>query len=155
MNEGPRVSRPIIPGYGIPDTADDLLPWEHVTDRLSRARNYWIGTVAPDGRPHVVPVQGAWIDDVLYWGGGPEVLWARNLRRDPRVAVHLESGDDVAIIEGVAELRTPDKPLASKIQDAYERKYGYRHPLPFWALVPRKAFAWTQFDKDPTRWHFP
>jgi nitroimidazol reductase NimA-like FMN-containing flavoprotein (pyridoxamine 5'-phosphate oxidase superfamily) len=150
----PRASRPHIPGYGIPDSTDELLPWSHVTERLERARNYWIATVPRDGRPHVVPVQGAWIDGVLYWGGGPDVLWARNLRRDPRVAVHLESGDDAVIVEGTAELRHPEAGVATKIQDAYERKYGYRHPLPFWTLVPRVAFAWTQFERDPTRWRF-
>lgn len=149
----PQASRPHIPGYGIPTTIKGILPWSHVGERMERSRNYWVGTVRPDGRPHVVPVWGVWLDGTLYFGGGPDTLWSRNLAATPQVAVHLESGDDVVILEGTVERITdPAHPLVSRIDDAYEAKYHMRHGTPFWVLRPQVAFAWSKFPDNTTRW---
>ena len=50
----PRAGRPQMPsGYGINRSTDEgLLPWSWVQERLTTARNYWIATARPDGRPH-------------------------------------------------------------------------------------------------------
>ena len=34
-------SRPHIPGYGIPEKKEGLLPWFHVTERMAQAMHYW------------------------------------------------------------------------------------------------------------------
>lgn len=154
MSESPSRSRPVIPDYGIPESEDGLLSWERTSGRLGEATNYWVATSGPTGKPHAVPVQGAWIGGALYFGGGPDVKWVRNLRSDPRVSVHLESGDDVVILEGKVERAGEPESLMAEIADVYEKKYGYRHPPPFWTLRPRVAFAWTDFAKDPTRFRF-
>lgn len=154
-NSEPRPSRPYIPGYGIPTNIEGTLPWSHVGERMERSRNYWVGTVRPDGRPHVVPVWGVWLDGTLYFGGGPDTRWSRNLAISPQVAVHLESGDDVVILEGSVERITdPDHPLVTRLDDAYEAKYHMRHGIPFWVLRPRIAFAWSKFPDNTTRWVF-
>ncbi|MEA2498191.1 MAG: hypothetical protein QOH26_596 [Actinomycetota bacterium] len=154
MAADPVRSRPYIPDYGIPEAEEGLLSWERTDERLRSASNYWLATANEGGRPHAVPVQGAWIDTALYFGGGPDVLWARNLRANPRVSIHLESGDDVVILEGIVDRVEEPQELMERIADVYESKYGFRHPSPFWLLRPRVAFAWTQFDKDPTRFRF-
>jgi hypothetical protein len=153
----PRPDRPFIaePDYGIPTTLEGVLPWSHVTDRMQQARNYWVGTVGPGERPHAVPVWGVWVGDTLYFGGGPRTRWSRNLAANPRVAVHLESGDDVVILEGeVDQIVNPQHPLLAEVDDAYEQKYGMRHGPPVWVLRPRLVLAWSEFPTNATRWRF-
>ena len=49
-----------MPGYGIlgPTQDSGLLPWSWAEQRLLAARNYWVASCWPDGRPHVMPVVG-------------------------------------------------------------------------------------------------
>jgi nitroimidazol reductase NimA-like FMN-containing flavoprotein (pyridoxamine 5'-phosphate oxidase superfamily) len=157
MTAIPKASRPKIEGYGIPKSRKSLLPWSHVTERLATSRNYWVATTRPDGRPHVVPVWGVWLDGTFFHGGGPRTRKARNLATNPHVAVHLESGDEVVIMEGTADMLTPDNAdaaLLERIDDAYEAKYGMRHGTPVWALRPTVAFGWTIYPTTVTRWTF-
>lgn len=151
-------SRPQIPSsYGIPESAEGMLPWEHVVSRLASARNYWVSSTRPDGRPHAVPVWAVWVDGALYHGGGGDTRRARNLDANPQVAVHLESGDEVVILEGTTEKLTEDTAdadLLRRIDDAYEAKYGMRHGTPVWLLRPHRALAWTEYPTTATRWEF-
>ena len=53
-----------------------------------------LATVLPDGAPHSIPV---WIDthgDRIVLITGPDSRKARNIRRDPRVAISLVSHDN-------------------------------------------------------------
>ncbi len=148
------VGRPEIPeSYGVPRSGEGMLSWGHVGERMSVARNYWLATVRPDGRPHSVPVWGVWVEDRLHFGGGRSTQKARNLAGNRNVVAHSEGGEDVVILEGVAEEVT-DPPLQERIDDAYEAKYGVRHGTPVWALQPRVVHAWTRFPADATRWVF-
>jgi hypothetical protein len=150
----PKPGRPHIPGYGIPKSVAGTLPWRHVVERMERARNYWIGTVGPDGAPHVVPTWGIWVGGALYFGGG-QTRWMRNLTANPKVSVHLESGDDVVILEGVVEwLTDPHHPFARRVDEASKAKYGMPSGVPCWVLRPRVVFAWNEFPKNATRWTF-
>ena len=36
---------------------------------MSKAHNYWVSTTRPDGRPHVMPVWGVWIEEILFRDG--------------------------------------------------------------------------------------
>ncbi|MGH9864330.1 MAG: hypothetical protein ACRD4H_02825, partial [Candidatus Acidiferrales bacterium] len=54
----PRATRPNMPGYGISSTKKGMLPWKWAADRLRKSRQYWIVTVRPDRRPHVMPIWG-------------------------------------------------------------------------------------------------
>ena len=54
----PSRSRPYMPEYGIPAEEEGMLPWSHVLERITAARNYWVSTVKPDGSPHATPVWG-------------------------------------------------------------------------------------------------
>ena len=159
---GPKASRPHMPGYGVPKDKKGLLPWSHLTERMAEAQNYWICTVSPDGRPHATPVWGLWLDDRLYFGGGPQTRRNRNLAENPAVCVHLESGSDVIILHGDAqELRAPDRALVTRLIEISEKKYGYA-PKPedydktpgTYVFRPRWVLAWKQFPKDATRWNF-
>jgi hypothetical protein len=150
----PRAEAPRMPpGYGVPTDGSgaEVLPWSWAEDQLAQARNYWICTTRRDGRAHAVPVWGVWVDGAVWFGTNPSSTKGRNLARDPRVVVHLESGDDVVILEGVVEL--PDVP--ERVVKAYEEKYGHRVERLF-ALRPRVAQTWTESDfaRNATRWVF-
>jgi hypothetical protein len=146
--------------YPFPQTADGLLPWAHADARLQSAQNYWLATVRPDGRPHVSPVWGAWVDGRLYFDGHPRTQWIRNVRANGRLAVHLESAEDVIILEGVAEdLDSVEAELSERIIDVWDAKYHRLHPDPAGSgiicFTPRTARGWSTSElRDGTRWVF-
>ncbi|TMJ29824.1 MAG: pyridoxamine 5'-phosphate oxidase, partial [Alphaproteobacteria bacterium] len=160
-------SRPLMPdGYGVPETDEGLVEWGWAVERLERARNYWFSTTRPDGRPHAMPAWAVWVDGALYFDGSQETRRGRNLAQNAAIVVHLESGDQVVILEGEAhETGKPDPALAHRLVEAFIAKYGasddYK-PTPdqwdnggLWSLRPRVAFGWTSFPKTVTRWRFP
>jgi nitroimidazol reductase NimA-like FMN-containing flavoprotein (pyridoxamine 5'-phosphate oxidase superfamily) len=138
--------------YGIPD-GDGALDWSFVADRLRDQRTFWLATTRPDGSPHTRPVWGVYVGDTFHCGGGERTRWVRNLAATPSVAVHSESGTEVVILEGRAE-RVSDDDTQERVDDAYEEKYGVRHGSPVFAVRPERAFAWTDFPTDATRWVF-
>ncbi len=148
----------MVEGYGVSSGAEGLLTWDHVRRRMEASRNYWIGTTRPDGRPHAAPVWGVWLDDALFFGTDPRSRKARNLRANPEVVAHLESGDDCVILEGVIEVES-DPGLRRRVGEAYAEKYGLdalggEDGPPVYALRPRVAFAWLEssFPETATRW---
>ncbi|TCC43359.1 TIGR03618 family F420-dependent PPOX class oxidoreductase [Kribbella sindirgiensis] len=53
-----------------------------------------LATVLPDGSPHSIPLWVSSIDDKIIFLTGPNSQKARNLRRDPRVALSLAPVDN-------------------------------------------------------------
>jgi len=149
-------------GYGVPESAEGMMPWGDVVKRLESARNYWVATAGPTGRPHAVPVWGIWLDGALYFGMGSSTRTARNLAASSAVAVHLESGDEVVILEGEVDMvHNPDPSLSTALDDAFAAKYDWRPSSEMcdgvvgegsYVLRPLVAFAWSQFPADVTRW---
>ena len=98
---------------------------DHVAARLGREEIVWLGTVRPDGRPHLVPVWFLWDGAAVYIYSQPEAQKVRNLAANPAVTLALQAtpdGSDVAILEGVAE--TVDGAAAPDVRAAYVAKYG-------------------------------
>jgi hypothetical protein len=48
------------------------------------ATHYRVTTVRPDGRPHAVPVDGLWLDDVGFYGGSEQAVHYRNALAGPK-----------------------------------------------------------------------
>jgi nitroimidazol reductase NimA-like FMN-containing flavoprotein (pyridoxamine 5'-phosphate oxidase superfamily) len=156
----PKISRPHFPA-GYVEHPKALLPWSHVEQKLAEAKNYWLCTVRPDGRPHAIPKWGVWLDGRVYFDGSPETRHARNIAKNPHVSVHLESGDDVIIVEGLCTASPKPTPeLGQALAQAYAAKYaalGYS-PRPdqwdnggLYEVRPQTVLAWTKFTDDPTR----
>lgn len=148
--------RPQMPAaYGITGTADGMVEWVEVVVRLSSARNYWLATTRPDGRPHAMPVWGLWLADSVVFSTDPASRKGRNLAAYPAAVVHLESGDDVVVVEG--EVRAFDGDPVT-FADAYQAKYDFRpEPGPsqgVYALRPHIVLAWREsdFPRSATRW---
>lgn len=159
----PVASRPGFPsGYGIHSDEEGLVPWSEAVAKLEQALNYWIGTTRPDGSPHAMPVWGLWLDDSLVFSSGSTSRKTRNLDGDPRVVVHLESGDDVVVVEGTAE-RLTDEAELRQIGEIYSAKYDYAFDptgpgdYPVFRVQPRIAYAWLErdFPGTATRYAFP
>lgn len=155
------VSLPHMPAMYISKKRKGFLPWSHAEERLARSRNYWICTARPDGRPHSIPVWGMWIDGALYFGTAREARKAKNIANNPAVSIHLESGDDVVIMEGKAvEADLNNKALRAKLDKESQRKYNM--PLMVmpetvcYCVRPRVVLAWTEkdFPNNSTRWEF-
>jgi hypothetical protein len=157
----PRVERPRFdPGYGVPASEEGLLPWEWAEAQLVAARNYWVCTTRPDGRPHASPVWAIWLEGRLCFSCSPRSVKGLNLARNRSAAVHLESGDDVVIVEGTTTLLV-DEALFARFADAYAAKYEWRiergnEDMPVHELTPRVGFAWREeeFPRSATRYVF-
>jgi hypothetical protein len=141
------------PDYGISESEEGMLGWSWAEERLVASRNYWIVTAGDDGAPSAAPVWGVWAEGAVYFGTNPRSRKGQNLARDPRVVVHLESGDEVVILQGKVEIHEVD----DSVLDGYEAKYGYRPPSRrLFGLRPRRALAWLEADypKTATRFDF-
>jgi hypothetical protein len=154
----PKANRPNMPGYGILDAASGggLLPWSYLSEQMARARNYWVATTRPDGRPHAMPVWGIWFEETFYFSTGADSRKGHNLAKNPNLVVHLESGDETVILEGVAE-QIAEPGLLTRLDQAYHAKYQFHlEGSPSFALRPRVAFAWREKDYpgSATRWQF-
>lgn len=157
-----KILRPTLP-KGYVDNPISEVAWEYVEKRLADSMNYWLCTVKPDGAPHVIPRWGVFLDGKLYYDGSPETRHARNLISNPRTSLHLESGNDVVIMDGESAPLTPDKDLAQRLAAAYCQKYaaeGYAPNSDQWehgglyAFAPRQCLAWTKFFENPTKFIF-
>jgi hypothetical protein len=119
------VGIPHMPALYTSQHKKTFLPWSHAEDRLINSRSYWICTARPDGRPHAIPVWGMWVDGALYFGTARDARKAKNIANNPAVSVHLESGDDVVILEGEAiEIDVSGKKLRAKLDAESKRKYS-------------------------------
>jgi PPOX class probable F420-dependent enzyme len=147
-------------GYGLGDAPADgsALPWPKVVEWLTAARNYWVCTTRKDGRPHAMPVWGLWMDDTVWFSTDPESIKGRNLLTRPDVVVHLESGDEVCVLEGKAE-RVSDPGALARFDDRYEQKYDVRPSSMgdnsgVFVLQVGNALVWTEADFPTTATRF-
>jgi len=140
----PRRRRPSFPAaYGISSDEIGMLEWTWAEAQLAAARNYWVVTASAPWGPHAVPVWGLWHAGAIVFSTSPQSRKARDLAADPRVVVHLESGDDVVIVEGLAE----PAEATPEVVDAYERKYAFRPEeggAGWHRVVPARAYAWRE-----------
>jgi PPOX class probable F420-dependent enzyme len=142
----------------------NALSWPEVAARLAAARTYWLCTTTPSGAPHAAPVWGVVTGQVLYLYSERRTVKARNLAADPRVVVHLESGEDVVIVRGTAtDLGTPAQ--VPEVVSALSAKYAGqddRQYLPdadpdfdvVYAIGPQSAMMWRldSYEASQRRW---
>src|ERR687893_1752285 len=106
---------------------DEATDWSTVDEALTHAELYWLTTVRGDGRPHVTPLIGVWVDGVVHFCTGLREQKARNLEHSAQVA--LTTGNNAwaegldVVVEGTA-VRVTDRADLQRLADAYEAKYG-------------------------------
>lgn len=155
----------------------DAVPtaWARGNAELRDAEVYWLSTVRPDGRPHVTPLLGIWLDGALCFCTGSDERKAKNLAHNQRCILTtgrntLADSVDI-VLEGEA-IRVEDGALLRRVADTYESKYGARFTAPegtwfglgdairggdalVYQVVPSTAFGFekgAQFSQ--TRWRF-
>lgn len=100
----PRIERPAMADYGVPDDLEGTLPWSWAEEKLAESRNFWLVTANATGRPHSMPVWGVWMPERERFGFGcaPSARKARNIAVNPQVVVTNEDTVHVVSIEGRA-----------------------------------------------------
>ena len=101
-----------------------LTPADRIDGLLQSEASVWLSTVAPDGRPHLVPIWFTWDGERLFVASKPGARKVRNLQHNARLMLALGEADedfDVGLIEAEAEL--PDAPTRALIPAEHFRKY--------------------------------
>ncbi len=154
-----------MPGYGVLPAGEGtgLLPWSWALERLRDSHDYWVATVWPDGRPHLMPVWAVLAGGELWFSGSLGSRKVRNVAAGSAVSMSTEDPLNPVVVEGVAEIVT-ELPAIQGFLDGMNDKYGTDYPIDFLdpaknasvRVRPRWAFgvAHNDFTGSPTRWDF-
>ncbi len=113
-----------LDGYGAPE-----IPWSRVLESLSSItqgpgtggpdrHTFWLATVRPDGRPHVMPLGALWLDGRFYFNAGPDTRKAKNLAANPHCTLSVATNAFDIVIEGTAE-KVTDEATLQQVAAAY------------------------------------
>jgi PPOX class probable F420-dependent enzyme len=162
--ETPRAHRPHMPGYGIAPAGQGLLPWSWAEERLRASHDFWLATVTPAGRPHLMPVWAVWTGEVLWFSSSLRSVKARNVAAGSAVSIATDDPYEPVVVEGTAEVVTDPVALRGfldAMNTKYETSYGESFLDPAanasMRLRPEKVFGLREkdFTSSPTRWTFP
>jgi hypothetical protein len=117
------------------------LAWSWVEHQQADAGTYWVIARTP-GHPHPRPVWGIWSQQQLHLSiGSPTLVQA--IAADPVVTVHLDSGTEVVIVEGVA---SSSAPTAAALIQAYNHEYDWDYDVSQYGALtrvrPSRVLAW-------------
>ncbi len=146
-----------MPGYGVPDHNDGVLPWSWAEERIIACRNPFIASTRPDGRPHVMPVWGVWTDGLFAFSTGITTVKSKNLLASPHISIAFEHDiKDAVVLEGEAFIAQRDE--VPGFVGAYRAKYDYEFDsFPVWAVRPTAAFGFVEnddFAQTATKWRW-
>ncbi|MDT7726802.1 MAG: hypothetical protein QOI21_3378 [Actinomycetota bacterium] len=154
-----------MPGYGILPAGEGsgLLPWSWAQARLEDSHDYWLSTVTPGGRPHLMPVWAVWLDSAVWFSSSLKSRKIRNVLAGSDVSIATGDPLSPVVVEGTARVVT-DTPSIQRFLDTMNAKYSTDYGLEFLdpaansvAVVnPRWAFGLSEHDfgGSPTRWEF-
>jgi PPOX class probable F420-dependent enzyme len=114
-------------------------------ERLRDEHNVWLATAYPDGRPHLTPIWFAWHADRMWLCTNASAVKARNVSREPRVMISLESGGSPVVGEGRARVR--QRPYPADVVDAFIAKFEWDisapdNDGPYDALIEIEITRW-------------
>jgi general stress protein 26 len=129
---------------------------EELEEFLRTERTVRVGTVSPDGEPHVSPLWFVWHDGAMYFNSLKRSRRARDVEEGSRVSACVDAGHEYAelrgaILYGVIE-EAGDVP---DIRQMFGDKYWGGIEIPevkshrWLVLRPDKAVSW-DFKKIPT-----
>ena len=123
---------------------------------MNACRTFWIVTVRPENRPHVMPVWGVWVEDVFYFSTGRKSRKSQNLAANSACTVTNDHGEKAVIVEGSAE-EVKDEALLKRMAAAYKKKYKMdprSMKEPIFGLRPKTVFGFIEksFPQSATRW---
>ncbi|WP_159501212.1 pyridoxamine 5'-phosphate oxidase family protein [Microbacterium sp. 18062] len=139
--------------------ADDPATEKHLR-MLSGDLIAWFTSIGSDGAPRAVPVWFFWHDGRISILSEPDTVKVANVKRDPRVLVHLNAGgphgDDVLVLRGTVEVVDGGaSDWIARHHEPYEEKYreaiaAYGTPLERFAetfstlivFTPERVLGW-------------
>lgn len=154
-----------MPGYGTraAEEGTGLLAWSWAEERLAASHDYWLATVTPGGRPHLMPVWGVLLDGRLWFSCSNGSRKSRNLAERPYASLATDGPLEPVVAEGpVARIGAAadlERMLAAE-NTKYGTDYGIEMLDPAentcWALAPERVFGLdsADFTGSPTRWDF-
>lgn len=128
------------------------LPWSRPRDVLASDTpgadlTFFVATVRPDGRPHSAGVGAVWVDDALYFVGGPATRRSRNLAANPACSVSVRLRGIDLVLEGEAH-RITDPATLERVAAVY-RSGGWPATVDGDALTA----PFTAPSAGPPPWH--
>ena len=126
------------------DAAEQLLDLTvavdaHAGERLTSDPVIWLGTVAPDGRPHTVPVWFAFDDPIVTIFSRPDTAKIGHLRTHGAVSVALDTlGHGADVVTGGGHAVLAELAHVEDALDAFGRKYAQMlgdQPLDAWLMT--------------------
>ena len=165
MSESRSVPESELPTMGFAPENPSLTPWSEAEAALVEAKTYWLATVRPDARPHVMPVWGVWLDGRFFFSTSSTSRKGKNLARNAHCTISVSRHAIDIVVEGTAALVTDDV-TARKVAGLYAPKYAWPVTVrdcgiygengdggPLYALTPRVAFGFGESeDFTATRW---
>jgi hypothetical protein len=154
-----------MPGYGILPAGEGsgLLPWSWAEARLRDSHDYWLSTITPGGRPHLMPVWAVWLDSAVWFSSSLKSRKIRNVLAGSDVSIATGDPLSPVVVEGAARVVT-DTPSIRRFLDTMNAKYATAYGLDFLdpaansvaVVTPRWAFGLKEddFGGSPTRWEF-
>jgi PPOX class probable F420-dependent enzyme len=87
----------------VPKSRDEIrMTQSEVADYLREQKIMTLGTIGPDGVPHLVAMSYGLLDGSIVWWSYAKSQKVVNVTRDPRVAVLVESGARGEVLKGVS-----------------------------------------------------
>jgi Pyridoxamine 5'-phosphate oxidase len=140
------------------------LPWSRAHGELEKGSTgpditHFLGTLGPDGRPHVAGVGAAWFDGVLYFISNLAARKARNLAANPACTIAVKlAGIDLTLM-GTAVQVSDAATLEQVAGDALTAPFSAPSAGPPPWHVFRFTFETvvgvaTAEPYGATRWHF-
>ena len=148
--------------------------WETARQIVETAwATYWLATVRPDGRPHVMPILVVWANGKPFFAAGKGTRKARNLALNSHCVITVEQEPLDLVIEGSARKIRDDETLR-RVAERYATIYDWHvtvrngafhdtggaptagpPPYEVYEVTPRTAFGLPVGETfGPTRWHF-
>jgi general stress protein 26 len=159
-------------GFSSPDAV--ATTWSRGRLILEEAEIYWVSSVRPDGRPHVTPLLGIWLNGAMYFCTGDHERKAKNLDLNPHciLTTGCNSLDGLDVVVEGDVTKVTDKAELQRAADLYETKYGSHFTSPdgtwfgladsirqsdvvLYRLAPVRVMGFAKGDSfSQTRWEF-
>lgn len=98
--------------------------WLDAQAQFQQATKYWLTTINPNGKPHVMPIFSIWLDDCVYFTSNPDAQKAKNIAQNPHCVITADGKTLDVIIEGEVQ-RVTDKDTLEKVRQRYADKYNW------------------------------
>jgi hypothetical protein len=108
-----------------------MISWEKVRDVLIRRipqepgsggpdrHTWWLTTVRPNGKPHVMPLGVLWVDGACYFNAGAATRKAQNLAHNPHCVITVATHDFDLVLEGTA-VKVTDPAEVRRAAEAFQ-----------------------------------